>query len=404
MRFLHTSDWHLGRTLHGVDLLDAQRAVLAQIRSLVSDPLDGIPIDAVLVAGDVYDRAVPPVEAVALLQDTLADLVQHTTVIVTAGNHDSAIRLGFGYRLFTDRLQVRTDLASVGEPVLLADPTGGAPVAVYPLPYLDPDAARAVLSYGGEPLERSHQAVMTAAMGRVRADLARRPTGTRSVVVAHAFVVGGAPSKSERSIVVGGVDSVAADTFEGVDYVALGHLHGPQQPKFAGSATAARTVLRYSGSPLRYSFSELAQAKSVTLIDIPSDIDSDLAEDGAVRITAVPLSQPREMAELTAPLDEVLADSTHVQDWVRITVTDRARPDQLFDRVKSHFPHVLQVRHVPAGAGSVGASAALAAREQSPRELGGDFVRHVTGIDAADSELDLFAAAYQAALSGPATG
>lgn len=397
MRFLHTSDWHLGRTLHGVDLLDAQRAVLAQIRKLVSDPLDGIAIDAVLVAGDIYDRAVPPVEAVALLQDTLADLVQHTTVIVTAGNHDSAIRLGFGSRLFTDRLQVRTELASIGEPVLLTPSGGGGvPVAVYPLPYLDPDAARAALSDGGEPLERSHQAVMAAAMGRVRADLARRPAGTRSVVVAHAFVVGGAPSESERSIVVGGVDSVAADTFEGVDYVALGHLHGPQQPTFSGTATASPTVLRYSGSPLRYSFSELAQAKSVTLID--------LADDGAVGITAVPLSQPREMAELTATLDEVLADSTHLQDWVRVTVTDRARPDQLFDRVKSRYPYVLQVSHQPAGAGPVGENASLAAREQSPRELGSDFVRHVTGADAADLELDLFAAAYQAALSEPGAG
>jgi len=393
MRFLHTSDWHLGRTLHGVDLLDAQRAVLAQIRSLVSDPVDGIAIDAVIVAGDVYDRAVPPIEAVTLLQDTLAALVEHTTVIVTAGNHDSAIRLGFGSRLFTDRLQVRTDLASVGEPVLISDPGGaGEPVAVYPLPYLDPDAARAALSDSGEPLERSHQAVMAAAMSRVRADLARRPVGTRSMVVAHAFVVGGAPSESERSIVVGGVDSVAADTFDGVDYVALGHLHGAQQPKPSG-AGASTTVLRYSGSPLRYSFSELAQAKSVTLVD--------LAADGQVGITAVPLSQPRDMAELTATLDEVLADSAHVQNWVRITVTDRTRPDRLFDRVKSHYPYVLQVLHLPAGAGPAGESAAIAAREQSPRELGADFVRHVTGLGAAEVELDLFAEAYQAALSEP---
>lgn len=393
MRFLHTSDWHLGRTLHGVDLLDAQRAVLAQLRSLVSDPVDGIAIDAVIVAGDVYDRAVPPIEAVTLLQDTLAALVEHTTVIVTAGNHDSAIRLGFGSRLFTDRLQVRTDLASVGEPVLISDPAGaGEPVAVYPLPYLDPDAARAALSDSGEPLARSHQAVMTAAMSRVRADLARRPVGTRSMVVAHAFVVGGAPSESERSIVVGGVDSVAADTFDGVDYVALGHLHGPQQPKPSG-AGASTTVLRYSGSPLRYSFSELAQAKSVTLVD--------LAADGQVGITAVPLSQPRDMAELTATLDEVLADSAHVQNWVRITVTDRTRPDRLFDRVKSHYPHVLQVLHLPAGAGPAGDSAAIATREQSPRELGADFVRHVTGLGAAEVELDLFAEAYQAALSEP---
>jgi exonuclease SbcD len=387
MRFLHTSDWHLGRTLHGVDLLDAQRDVLNQICRLVSQPPDGVPVEAVLIAGDVYDRAVPPVEAVALFAGTLAELIKHTTVIVTAGNHDSAIRLGFGAELFTERLRLRTDLASVGRPVLLGNEP--AQVAVYPLPYLDPDAARAVLAPDEQPLERSHQAVMTAAMQRVRDDLANRPPATRSVVVAHAFVVGGLPSESERSIVVGGVDSVAAGTFDGVDYVALGHLHGAQQPR--GSAG---TVLRYSGSPLRYSFSELGHTKSVSMVDI---------EPGApVRVTAVPLRQPRAMAELTGTLAELLADDRHVEDWVRLTVTDRSRPDQLFDRVKSRFPHVLQVLHLPAGARPAGASTPTTALAPSPRQLGADFVEHVTGLAALDHELDLFEQAYQAAATAEA--
>ncbi len=387
MRFLHTSDWHLGRTLHGVDLLDAQRAVLSQICRLVAEPPDGVAVDAVLVAGDIYDRAVPPVEAVALFADTLAELTRHTTVIVTAGNHDSAIRLGFGAGLFTERLRLRTDLASVGEPVLLG--AAAEPVAVYPLPYLDPDAARTVLAPDDQPLGRSHQAVMAAAMSRVRADLAARPAGTRSVVMAHAFVVGGQASESERSIVVGGVDSVTAGTFDGVDYVALGHLHGAQQPR--GSTD---TVLRYSGSPLRYSFSELGHTKSVSLVDLPPR--------GPARLTTVALRQPREMAELTGPLDELLADSTHLSDWVRVVVTDRSRPDQLFDRVKSHFPHVLQVLHLPAGSGPAGEVAASRAQSQSPRELGADFIRHVTGLAALDDELRLFEQAHQAAVSADA--
>lgn len=382
MRFMHTSDWHLGRTLHGVDLLDTQRAVLSQIRDLVAEPPDGIAIDAVLVAGDIYDRAVPPVEAVALFAETLAELTAHTTVIVTAGNHDSAIRLGFGSRLFTDRLRLRTDLASVGDPVLLAG-AGVPPVAIYPLPYLDPDAARTVLATGEGPLERSHQAVMSAAMQRVRTDLATRPAGTRSVVLAHAFVVGGAPSESERSIVVGGVDCVAADTFDGVDYVALGHLHGAQQPRTAGA-----TVLRYSGSPLRYSFSELGHTKSVTLVD--------LAADGRVGVTPVTIGQPREMAELTGSLAELLADDRHVENWVRLTVTDRARPDQLFDRAKSHYPHLLQLQHIPAGSRPAGESLPSTGFSQSPRELGADFIEHVTGLAAQGAELDLFERAYQA--------
>jgi exonuclease SbcD len=382
MRFLHTSDWHLGRTLHGVDLLDAQRDVLDQICRLVAQPPDGVPIEAVLIAGDVYDRAVPPVEAVALFASTLAELIKHTTVIVTAGNHDSAIRLGFGAELFTERLRLRTDLASVGRPVLLED--GAGQVAVYPLPYLDPDAARVALAPGDQPLERSHQAVMAAAMERIRHDLASRPPGTRSVVVAHAFVVGGSPSESERSIVVGGVDSVAASTFDGMDYVALGHLHGAQQPR--GSADV---VLRYSGSPLRYSFSEQAHTKSVSLVDLSPGVPA--------RVTAAPLRQPRAMAELTGTLTELLADDRHVEDWVRLIVTDRSRPDQLFERVKSHYPHVLQVLHQPAGARPAGASMPITTLAPSPRQLGADFIEHVTGLAAVGVELDLFEQAYQAA-------
>jgi exonuclease SbcD len=383
MRFLHTSDWHLGRTLHGVDLLDAQRDVLAQIVQLVSEPRDGIPVDAVIVAGDIYDRAVPPVEAIAVLSHTLAELTQHTTVILTAGNHDSAIRLGFGAELFTDRLQIRTDVASAGSPIKFGD------VAVYPLPYLDPDVARVVLSSDENPIVRSHQAVMSAAMDRVRDNLATQPAGTRSLVIAHAFVVGGAPSESERSIVVGGVDGVASETFDGVDYVALGHLHGAQQ-----LATRSTTVLRYSGSVLRYSFSERAHHKSVTFVDLDAA--------GSVTVTPMPLRQPRGMAELTGALDELLhepAYAKHLEDWVRITVTDRARPEQLFDRVKSRFPHVLQVFHVPAGSLTPGAYPAASAVAQAPRTLAADFVQHVTGLSADEAELDLFDRAYSQALA-----
>ncbi|MGX7680942.1 exonuclease SbcCD subunit D [Jatrophihabitans sp. DSM 45814] len=387
MRFLHTSDWHLGRTLHGVDLLDAQRAVLRQIVELVRHPVGGVPIDAVLVAGDIYDRAVPPVEAISLFAETLTALTSHTTVVVTAGNHDSAIRLGFGSELFTDRLQVQTSLASIGTPVILGD------VAIYPLPYLDPDVARSALGTGDDLLPRSHQAVTSAAMDLVRADLAGRAPGTRAIVMAHAFVVGGAPCDSERPIVVGGVDHVSADTFDGVDYVALGHLHGAQQ-----LSTNSSAVLRYSGSPMRYSFSERTHTKSVTLVDLNAA--------GSVDTTVIDLHQPREMVDLVGPLAELTGDpqhSQHAASWVRVTVTDSSRPDQMFDRVKSSFPHVLQVFHVPTGAGDPGQRPLELAAERSPRELGADFIEHVTGLSADGSELELFEQAYRDALADTAT-
>jgi exonuclease SbcD len=153
-------------------------------------------------------------------------------------------------------------------------------------------------------------------------------------------------------------------------------------------------VLRYSGSPLRYSFSEQEHLKSVSLVDLDPDLPA--------RVTAVPVRQPRAMSELTGPLAELLADDRQVEDWVRLIVTDRSRPDQLFERVKSHFPHVLQVLHQPAGARPAGASAPAAALAQSPRQLGADFVQHVTGLDALDLELDLFEQAYQVASTAEA--
>ena len=174
-----------------------------------------------------------------------------------------------------------------------------------------------------------------------------------------------------------------------MDYVALGHLHGPQQPR-----SKSRTVLRYSGSPLRYSFSERAQRKTVTVVD--------LAADGTVGITEAPLQQPRPMADLRGTLAELTTGSSHaahLDDWVRVTVTDRSRPDQMFDRVKARFPHVLQVFHIPAGSQPAGQLTLDVRVEYSARELGGDFVQHVSGLPADAQELDLFERAYHAAVA-----
>lgn len=386
MRLLHTSDWHLGRTLHGVNLHEAQSTVLDRICALVESPPDGIPVDAVLVAGDVYDRGVPPVESVQLFEHTIARLARHTTVIVTSGNHDSAIRLGYGAALFQDRIRMITDLSLIDQPVEL-ECASGVRVAVYGIPYLDPDHGRVALApEGGEPLARSHQAVVGAACERIRADLAGRD-GARGVVVAHAFVAGAEPSESERSIMVGGVDRVAGTVFEGIDYVALGHLHGPQSPDCADGS-----VVRYSGSPLRYSFSEQDHTKVVLLVDVPVA--------GQVEVTPVEIPQPRPMATLKGLLDDLLGDEAHAvhEDcWVRITVTDRVRPDALMDRLKSRFPHALQVFHEPAGSVTTSRSGTTAVSERNPRELGADFISYVTKVGASDGEVDVFAAGYEAA-------
>ncbi|WP_456824928.1 exonuclease SbcCD subunit D [Cellulomonas sp. P5_E12] len=378
MRLLHTSDWHLGRTLHGVDLLDHQAAYLEHLVDVVRAEN----VDAVVVAGDVYDRAIPPVEAVTLLSETLSRLAEHTTVVVTSGNHDSATRLGFGSALMRDRVRLRTRVAGLAEPVVLADDEGD--VLVYGVPYLDPDFARVELADGPELLARSHEAVAAAAMRRIRADIETRAGSTRprTVVAAHAFVIGGAPTESERDIRVGGVDQVPAGVFTGADYVALGHLHGPQ-----GLAGPTGTALRYSGSPLAYSFSEQHHAKSTVLVDLSG---------GEVRTSLIPAPVPRRLADVTGTLEELLgaAGEKHADDWARVTVTDAHRPLDLYRRVKQRFPHALVVQHRAAEPAGTSRAAVITAAHD-PLDVTADFLAHVTGHRPTPAEVDVLRRAYE---------
>jgi exonuclease SbcD len=392
MRLLHTSDWHLGRTLHGVDLLDHQAAYLDHLVEVVREER----VDAVLVAGDVYDRAVPPVEAVTLLSETLARLADLCTVVLTPGNHDSAARLGFGAGLMRDGVHLRTRVADVGAPVVLPGGAGegaaAAPVLVYGLPYLDPDGCRHALAPDdGAPLARSHEAVTRAAMERVRADVATRTAAAgrgaprpRTVVLAHAFVLGGQASESERDIRVGGVDHVPADVFTGADYVALGHLHGPQRV-----AGPPGVVLRYSGSPLAYSFSEQHHAKSSVLLDLGPD-----GVAGDVRLVPAPV--PRRLSDVTGTLEQLLGPDgdPFTDDWVRVVVTDAARPPELFAQVRRRFPHALVVQHRPPVLGAATSSVAVTAAHD-PLEVAAEFVEHVTGARPSTDEAEVLRAALE---------
>jgi exonuclease SbcD len=383
MRLLHTSDWHLGRGLHGLDLHDAQVAMVRQI----SDAAVRHDVDAVVIAGDVFDRAVPPVAAVRLWSQALRSIAAQAPVVVISGNHDSAVRLGAGSDLYRDGVHVCSATEAVGTPVVLNDEHG--PVAVYPIPFLDPDLARfSLVPEGREPLGRSHAAVHAEALNHVRFDLARRlaaePT-TRSVVVAHAFVTSGAPpqvSDSERDITVGGVQSVPVSAFDGIDYVALGHLHGAQR--------VDGDRIRYSGSPLRYSFSEVHQHKQVLVVDIDAH--------GATSIETLSIEQPRGMAVIRGSLDEVLGSSAHgrhANDWVQVTVTDAERPTELRRRILERFPHAVSIRH-DAESGVLAAGAQRDVRVPSaPDDVAAAFVHYVTGGHITESELRVFTDAYE---------
>ena len=359
MRILHTSDWHLGRSFHRVSMLAAQRDYLDHLVVTVRERQ----VDAVLVAGDVYDRAVPPLAAVELFDDALHRLAGlGVPTVMISGNHDSPRRLGVGAGLIERAgIHLRTDPAGCGTPVVLADRHGD--VAFYGLPYLEPRLVRETL----DAPAAGHPAVLGAAMDRVRADLAARPPGTRSVVLAHAFVTGGAVSDSERDITVGGVASVPAEVFDGVDYVALGHLHGCQ--------TLTERV-RYSGSPLAYSFSEAAHRKSMWLVEL----DAEGAIGAAERVDC---PVPRPLTRLRGHLDDLLADpglARHEAAWVEATLTDPVRPHEPMARLAERFPHVLTLVFDPERPPEDPlASYAQRLRGRTDREIAEDFVAHVRG-------------------------
>lgn len=376
VRFLHTSDWHIGRTFHGADLLAEQEAVLGHLAGLVA----GEAIDVVLVAGDIYDRAVPSAEAVRVATAAVARIrAAGAQLVVTPGNHDSAPRLGaFAEFAAAGGLHLRTTVAGLAEPVLLDDAHG--PVAVYGIPYLEPEPARHAL---GVPDARGHTGVLTEAMRRIRADLETRP-GVRSVVLAHAFVTGGEPTESERTIAVGGVEQVPGSVFDGVDYVALGHLHGPQ--------TLAEH-LRYSGSPLAYSFSEARQRKSVWLADLDA---SGLAE---VRRHELPV--PRALATLRGQLEDLLADPAHevfLEHFLSVTVTDPVRPVDAMRRLRGRFPHAVHLEWEPEG-GYSGAPLRYsdAVRGRSDIEISRSFLDDCRGAPPTGSEEQLLFKALEAA-------
>lgn len=402
MRILHTSDWHLGRTFHGAPLIDEQRAAVERIVSLAAEHQ----VDLVVVAGDLFDRAVPPAAAVDLLDDALVEL--HGTgarVAAISGNHDSAIRLGVNDRLLNQvGVSVRGHVGRVAEPLLVHDPTdGGAPVAVYLLPYLEPSVVAPQLEALGppeppptsapgpwagagtlfdpatldlhpdphppgragaesgdrpRPTRARHDDVVRAAAARARAHLAGLGPA-RSVIVAHAFVAGGQPSASERDLSVGNVERVGIDAFDGFDVVALGHLHRAQAP--GGERVA------YCGSPLPYSFSEEGQDKSVRIIE--------LAPDGSVTVETAHLGVGRPLRTLTGPLERLLTDprlEDATQARVRVLLTDRHLPNQAMARMRQRFPHAVELRHLPATSPTRSAGGAVGhdeRRHRSPLDL-----------------------------------
>lgn len=340
MRLIHTADWHLGRLFHNQHLTDDQAYVLEQLVDLTAE----VEPAAVIVAGDLYDRAVPPTEAVDLLDHVLTDLVDRlgVPVVAIAGNHDSAVRVGFGAALLRERgLHLVGELPQAVSPIILHDEHG--PVRITALPFADPAEARH--EYGDAAIH-DQQAVLAAG---VRRALAGDGPHDRHVLVAHAFVAGGTESESERPLSVGGAQQVPASVLAGFDYVALGHLHRPQ-------ACGAESV-RYAGSPLKYSFGEHAHAKSVCVVDIGPRGGEGETTRATVCVETVALAPRRDVRRLEGTLAELLdrgASDPRRDDYVLASLTDTGALFDPIGRLRAAYPNALAIErpaYERAGAG-----------------------------------------------------
>ncbi len=405
MRLIHTSDWHLGRTLHGENLLPYQDSFL---RWLLDESVRQH-AGAVVVAGDIYDRAVPPLDAVRLLDATLLRFARaRIPVILTSGNHDSAVRLGFGAGLSEAAgIHLRTSVADLARPVLLADEHG--PVAVYGVPYLLPDAVMADLGVQ----TRTHEAVLAEAARLIRADAAARgyrPHRDRRTRVRHRRAArrirARHPGRRRLRCAGRGVRRVQLRGPRpparcAAGWPASGAGPGPvaegpvAEGQMAEGQAVEGPVIRYSGSPLAFSFSEKDHVKSVTLAEIDAA--------GQVRTTALPAPVPRPLREVRGTLDSLLARAdADLADlagaWVKVVLTDTVRPSAPMERLREKWPHTLILDFAPEGQlTSSDADLERLASASDPVEICGLFVEFTSGGPADDAHRAVLRAAVETA-------
>ncbi len=327
MRFIHTSDWHIGRQFHNVSLLDDQQHVLDQLLSYIESEA----VDAVVIAGDIYDRSVPPAAAVALLDRVLNRICSELTVpvILIPGNHDGAERLRFGARqLQRAGLHIIGDFDQMLEPVVINAGTGAdAPIHFYGIPYNDPVMVRDRFDCDVSSHDDAHRLLIDKLSERIDST-PNQPTA--NVVISHCFIDGAQESESERPLSIGGADRVSYQPFEQFDYVALGHLHSPQ---YKGCEH-----IRYSGSILKYSFGEQHQHKGVTLVE--------LDDQGFQSARQLPLKPLRDMRIIEGQLNALLEQGRldpNSDDYLLVRLTDRHAILDPMGKLRAVYPNVLHL-------------------------------------------------------------
>ncbi|TVR76102.1 MAG: exonuclease SbcCD subunit D [Sphaerobacteraceae bacterium] len=364
MRILHTADWHLGRLFHGTHLTNDQSHLLDQFIDLLADQKP----DVIVLSGDVYDRAYPPVEAVELLDETLARIaIDHNIpMLIIAGNHDNPSRLEFGSRLMTDRgIYLFGRLTSCDTPIVLQDADG--PVTFYLAPYCEPAEVRA-------HLQDDAAVCFDSAM---RSLVGRHQVNGRSVLLSHSFVHGGSVSDSERPLSIGGADTVSADHFLPFSYVALGHLHQPQS--FNGGR------VRYSGSLMKYSFNEAAQRKSVSIVEIDAA--------GEIQTEEFQLTPRRDMRVIRGTLEELLQrpdDYGPRDDYLMATLLDEGAVYDAMGRLRDVYPNLMHLERAAQleGDGEIRRASDIVGK--SDLDLFNDFMQAMTSSEMTPEQTEVF--------------
>lgn len=320
MKFLHTSDWHLGRQFHNVSLLADQQVVLEQIIQYIQ----ANPVDALLIAGDLYDRSVPPTAAIEVMNQFVNRVCGELKVpiILIPGNHDGAERLGFGSeQMKNSGLHIIANFDDMLTPVELESKFG--PVRFYGMPFSDPESVRHHFKQAVSSHDDAHQLLCNEIVTRF-------DSGYKNVLLSHCFVDGAIESESERPLSIGGSDRVSHEHFVPFDYVALGHLHQPQKK--------GEEYIRYSGSLMKYSFSEQKQKKGMTLVE--------LNESGFVCATHIDLTAPHEMRIVEGELDEILSQGKtdpKQDDYLLVRLMDKHAILNPMEKLRAVYPNVLHL-------------------------------------------------------------
>lgn len=366
MRFIHTSDWHIGRLFQNVSLLEDQLHVLKQIKNYAVQHH----VDALVIAGDIFDRSIPPADAVDALNVFLEDFTRELSipVIMISGNHDSAKRLRFGSQYMRQAgLHILGDVREVTQPVLVETDSG--PVHFFGLPYHDPVEVREAFGCEVKTYDEAHTYLAELV-------LQARTPGIPSVLISHCFIDGATESDSERPLSIGGADRVSYQPLTSFDYVALGHLHGPQYK--------GEEHIRYSGSPLKYSFSEYQQNKGVCLVE--------LSEDGFVSQQHLQLTPKHNLrvieGELEGLIEQAKSDPA-TDDYILARLTDKHDLLDPLGRLRLVYPNTLQMELTQFSIHSGSKLVTNVDNERSEDQVFSDFFKQVMDTEMTESQMTL---------------